>query len=93
MNKEVAVEARKMVASHLKKRREELKMTQDELAEKMGIKKAAISRMENGLYPPSLDMFFEWCHHLNLYFFVEGKESKEENATWFRNRWGKPSEN
>lgn len=94
MSENVTKEAHKLIASHLKGRREEMKMTQEQLADKMGIKKAAISRMESGLYAPSLDMFFEWCHHLNLYFFVEGKDSPSGNTpTIGRTVLYRPTEN
>ncbi len=93
MNKQAAQEARKLIASHLKQRRLELKITQDELAEKMGIKKSYLSRLENGLHHPSLDLFLMWTSNLNTYFFIEAKDAPTDNAQIMRERWGKISNN
>ena len=50
-----AVEVRSSVATQLKDTRLQLNMTQQTLAERAGTQKSNISRMESGMYNPSLD--------------------------------------
>ena len=47
--------ARQEIATQLRQVRKEQGMTQERLAEKVGTRKANISRLESGRYNPSLD--------------------------------------
>lgn len=60
------VEARKNIAGSLKKRREELKLTQTDVAQKVGISQDAIQRLESARYWPSMPTYVKWCKALNL---------------------------
>lgn len=93
MNKKILSEARKLIAGFLKNRREELGMTQSDLAEICGVKWETISRIENGKFMPNLDLFLILTHHLNCYFFLESKDGDTDNVKAMRERWGKMNDN
>lgn len=46
-------------------RRKELKLKQDELAERLGISNNHMSSIENGKQRPSMDVFLNICDNLN----------------------------
>tara|TARA_R100000789_G_scaffold59492_1_gene57111 strand:+ start:594 stop:842 length:249 start_codon:yes stop_codon:yes gene_type:complete len=56
----------------LVKRRQELEMTQDELAEKIGVAEGLVGKWEIGSRKPSGFLFFCWVDALN--FKIELKE-------------------
>jgi len=93
MNEKLLSEARKLIADFLKNRREELGISQKELADKCGVQWGTISRIENGKFMPNLDLFLTLTHHLNCYFFLTEKEGDHPDAKWMRERWGKTGEN
>lgn len=59
-------ESRKMIATFFKQRREEMNMTQDELAEKTGVGLSTIKRFESARFWPVLKHFLIFCEALNL---------------------------
>lgn len=93
MNKELLLEARKLIAGFLKERREELKLSQKDLAALCGVQPDTIGRIEMGKFLPNLELFLKLTHHLNCYFFLEAKEGKGDNAKIMRERWGKMNKN
>jgi DNA-binding XRE family transcriptional regulator len=88
MSSKIAQEARKMIASHLTERREELGISQEHLAHLVGVTKGTIYRFENGKFPPSFDMVLDIVRALDLYFFVSEKENGSDWSELMRNRWG-----
>lgn len=56
----------KKVGLIIKNRRIERRMTQDQLADRLGIKQSTLSCYELGLRGMSIDMFFEVCKVLRL---------------------------
>lgn len=54
-----------LFAKRLYQERKKNKLTQKELAQKMGVSQGAISRIEKGLLIPSLDMFIQLSNTLN----------------------------
>lgn len=93
MNEQVLLEARRMIAGFIRNRRIELKMSQEELAEKTQLGIATIRRFEAGKFWINLQTLLIICNALNMYFFLEEKDSEKELATMMRNRWGTPSKN
>jgi transcriptional regulator with XRE-family HTH domain len=93
MNEKVLLEARKMIAGFIKNRRNELEITQQELADKCGVGVNTIRRMEDARFWPNLKQMLTICNALDLFFFVEEKESTKPLATSMRERWGKVSPN
>ncbi|CAN5774566.1 hypothetical protein BH10BAC2_BH10BAC2_39850 [soil metagenome] len=59
-------ESRKLIATFFKQRREELNMTQEELAEKTGVGLSTIKRFESAKFWPVLKHFLIFCEALNL---------------------------
>lgn len=53
------------IGENIKKARKKAKVTQVEMAEKLGVYQKDISRWENGEYTPSLETFAEICRILN----------------------------
>lgn len=61
MNKKALLE----VASRMKKLREDIGLSQGQLADNAGIDRKTINRIENGHFSPSLDTFFRICYALD----------------------------
>lgn len=93
MNELVLLEARKMIAGFIRNRRIELKMSQEELAEKTNLGIATIKRFEAGKFWINLQTLLIICNSLEMYFFLEEKDSEKELAKMMRDRWGTPSKN
>jgi transcriptional regulator with XRE-family HTH domain len=93
MNEKILLEARQLIAGFIKNRRNELKITQQELADKCGVGVNTIRRLEDGRFWVNLKQLLVICNALDLYFFLEEKESKKELATIMRERWGKINKN
>ena len=61
------------VADQVVKARTELKLTQQELAERMGDKQSNISRLESGTYNPSLEYLNKVAEALGKKLHIEFK--------------------
>lgn len=64
----------------MKAYRERLSMTQNELAEKVGVRRETISRLEKGQYNPSLKLALDISSELNatveeLFIFTDSQQS------------------
>lgn len=64
--------------------RERLSMTQSELAEKVGVRRETISRLEKGQYNPSLKLALDISFELNtsveeLFVFTDSQQSSNES--------------
>lgn len=55
-----------VMGQRMKSRRKELKITQSQLAEDIGISKNYVSSIETGNETPSLDTFIRICNRLNV---------------------------
>lgn len=93
MNEQVLLEARRLIAGFIRNRRIELKMSQEELAEKTQLGIATIRRFEAGKFWINLQTLLIICNVLSLSFFLEEKDSEKELAAMMRKRWGTPSKN
>ena len=92
MNEKVLLEARALISGFLKSRREQLGMTQDELAELSGMGIATIRRFESGRFWLNLKQYLILCHHLRCYPFLTEMEGKNEFSKMMRERWKRPGE-
>ena len=92
MNDKVLLEARNLISGFLKNRREQLGITQAELAELSGMGIATIKRFESGQFWLNLKQYLILCHYLKCYPFLSEMEGKDEFATMMRNRWKRPSD-
>lgn len=73
MNEKVLNEARVIIAGFLKSRREELKLSQADLAEKTGLGLRTIQRMEAAKFWPGLKQYLTVCEALNLELITKPK--------------------
>lgn len=86
-------EGRKLIAAFLKKRREEMSISCEDLGDKVGLSRSTVWRIEQGRYSPSLDMLLAMTQALNCYFFIESKDSPTDSAAMMREKWGKRNDN
>lgn len=93
MNEKVLLEARTLISGFLRNRREELGITQQDLADASGMGIATIKRFESGKFWLNLKQYLILCHYLKCYPFIEEVESKSELATMMRERWARKGEN
>jgi len=92
MNNKVLLEARVLISGFLKSRREELGMTQEELAVLSGMGIATIKRFESGRFWLNLKQYLLLCHYLRCYPFLAEMEGKDEFAKMMRERWKRPAD-
>jgi transcriptional regulator with XRE-family HTH domain len=86
LNPEYALEIRKILGNHFKDVRLSKRLTQQELAEKMGINSITVSKIENGVWNFSLDFLILFTHHLDLYLFLPEKSKDDDLVNLMRNR-------
>jgi transcriptional regulator with XRE-family HTH domain len=87
MNEKLLLEARKLISGFLKSRREELGITQQQLADLSGMGIATIKRFESGRFWLNLKQYLILCHPLKCYPFLAEMDSKNEFAKLMRERW------
>ena len=92
MNEKVLQEARQLVSGFLKNRREELGITQQQLADDSGMGIATIKRFESGKFWLNMKQYLILCHFLKCYPFLEEIESDKEFAKMMRQRWQRPND-
>lgn len=92
MNEKILVEARRITAGFLKQRREELGLSQEQLAEKCGWHQATIARIESSKFYINTKQLWIICNALDLYFFMSPKEEDSDlvNSMKYRFQGGKP---
>lgn len=62
-------------------------MTQEELAEKMGVQRSTISKIEDGKWNFGIDTLTLFAAHLDCYLFMIEKDSDSDVAKEMRERW------
>jgi transcriptional regulator with XRE-family HTH domain len=92
MNEKVLIEARKLISGFLKNRREELNISQQQLADMSGMGIATIKRFESGRFWLNLKQYLLLCHYLRCYPFLSEMEGKDEFAKIMRERWKRPAD-
>lgn len=80
MNEKVLATAKNYLAEFLKNRRLELGLTQSELATKTGMRQHVISNIEAGQNFLTTKQLWRLCNGLDLYFFIEDKDSGTDVA-------------
>lgn len=55
-----------LLGAKLKARRDELRINQNDLGEKVGIGRTSISNIEQGRQKPPLSVIYKICHELNI---------------------------
>ncbi len=81
------LEARQMMATFFKQRREELNISQAELAEKTGLGIATIKRFENAMFWPAVKQYIIICEALNIVPSATRYETSYEFIEIMRKHW------
>lgn len=87
MNEKTLHEARKIIAGFLKKRREEIGMSQATLAEKTGLGIATIKRAENADFWLGMKQYLLICEALHLFPAIATFEEDSSFAAMMRATW------
>lgn len=86
-NENVLNEARTIIAGFLKNRRIELKLSQQDLADKVGMARETINRMEAGRFWLGMKQYLQICEALHLSPCISEMESETEIAEALRSNW------
>jgi len=86
INPEYVDQVRQVIGGWLIDFRKEKGITQEQLAEQLGIGKATISKIESGKWL-SIEMLIKLSVELDFFIFLVEKESKDDLATAMRDRW------
>lgn len=86
INPEYVAQVRQVIGGWLLDFRKEKGITQEQLAERLGIGKATISKIESGKWL-SIEMLIKLSVELDFFIFLVEKESKDDLATAMRDRW------
>lgn len=86
INPEYVAQVRQVIGGWLLDFRKEKGITQEQLAEQLGIGKATISKIESGKWL-SIEMLIKLSVELDFFIFLVEKESKDDLATAMRDRW------
>ncbi len=84
---EYAYEVRKIIGSWIKQMREDKQLSQQELADKMGMSRTTISKVEDGKWNYGIDTVTLFAIHLDFFQFFIPKDSNDELAKNMRDRW------
>lgn len=87
MNEKVLLAARDLISGFLKNRREELGMSQQQLADASGMGIATIKRFESGKFWLNLKQYLILCHHLRCYPFLAEMDKESEWTKMMRDKW------
>jgi DNA-binding XRE family transcriptional regulator len=87
MNPKVLNEARDLISSFLQQRREELQLTQQELADLCGFHRNTIVNIEAGRFWPNMKQYLIIAHHLKCYPFLATYEGDNEYSKLMRKHW------
>lgn len=93
MKEELLDTARELISLRFAERRKELGITQEELANMTGLGVATIKRFETNKFWIGTKQLLILCHHLQMFFFVEEKDSNTTDAKWMRERWQRKGDN
>lgn len=92
MNPKILDEARTLISGFLHQRREELQLTQQQLADLCGFHRNTIMNIEAGKFWPNMKQYLIIAHHLKCYPFLATYEGDNEYSKLMRKHWkpGKP---
>jgi transcriptional regulator with XRE-family HTH domain len=87
MNEKTLEQARDMIAGFLKNRRIELGLSQQDLADRTGMARATINRMEQGLFWLGMKQYLLICEALHLFPAIAEMEADDTLANALRQNW------
>lgn len=77
---------RKIYGQWIREMREDKGLTQEQLADKMGVSRSTISKVEDGKWNFGVDTITLFGVHLDFYQFLLPKDSKDDLAESMRKR-------
>ena len=83
----VLEEARELISRRFVDRRNQLGLSQQDVADRSGMGIATIKRFESAKFWIGLKQLLILCHVYDCYFFVEDKEGDTPLAKQMRDRW------
>ena len=92
MNELKYQEARKILLRFLSDQAKEKGITHEQIAAKTGFDRSNVGRMLAGKFSPSLDNFIRLAEAVNVYFFLEDKDSDSDLVEIMKNRHKRPSD-
>lgn len=92
MKDEKYTEAGRMLLGFIKSEAKAKGITEQSIADKTGFIQQNVNRMLSGKYMPSLDNFINLAEAVNVYFFLESKDSKTPSAEAMRTRHKRESD-
>lgn len=92
INQEYLEEVRKIIGGWIKTMREEKGYTQEQLADKMGVSRSTIGKIEDGKWNFGIDTVTLFAVHLDFYQFFIPKDSADDLAASMRDRWKRANE-
>lgn len=92
INQEYLEEVRKIIGGWLKTMREDKGYTQEQLADKMGVSRSTIGKIEDGKWNFGIDTVTLFAVHLDFYQFFIPKDSSDDLAVSMRDRWKRANE-
>ncbi len=87
INEKVLEEARQLMASFLKNRRLELKLSQQDVADKSGLARKTINAMEGGKFWLGMKQYLQICEALHLFPAIAEMEAADTIADELRKNW------
>lgn len=84
INENVLEEARQLMASFLKNRRVELKLSQQDVADKSGLARKTINAMEGGKFWLGMKQYLQICEALHLFPAIAEMEAADTIAEELR---------
>ena len=87
MNEKVLEEARQIMAGFFKNRRIELKLSQQDVADKTGLARKTINSMEAGLYWLGMKQYLLICEALHIFPTMIEMEADDDIAEALRSNW------
>lgn len=84
---------RRLVGSWLRDLRKEKGLSQEDLAQKLGVHQSTVAKIEAGRWAFSIDVLTKFCIALDAYLFLLPKDSKDELAVMMQNRWKRAHDN
>lgn len=86
MTPEKYIESRKILLRFIAEEAKDKNITHEQIAEITGFDRSNVTRMLNGKYSPTLDNFIRLAEAVNVYFFLESKDSESNLVEIMRNR-------
>lgn len=73
------------IAAQIKSKRQQMKLSQQQLADKAGVPKSTVGRIEAGLTSPNTNTLLRISKALDIPFIIDGTENKGDSTVFLKN--------